>query len=122
MLKVIVAELLVLSGVFPVNPVALPVNEHSKRCQLAEDWQRLANRLHKRDIVSDYEKAIYKASTTPILLKALEDCIQGYQSLHKVGVLHRGISVNNLMLNEDRANHSWSTFLIACHLTIKEHS
>jgi hypothetical protein len=28
--------------------------------------------------VRDYGKAIYMATTTPILLKALEDCIQGH--------------------------------------------
>ncbi|KAL6807586.1 hypothetical protein GGI42DRAFT_351039 [Trichoderma sp. SZMC 28013] len=82
--------------------------------------EALANRVHRRVIVRDYGKAIYKASTIPVLLKALEDCIQGHESLHKAGILHRDISVNNLMLNEDRTNPSWSAFLIDCDLAIKE--
>ena len=40
------------------------------------------NRVHRRVIVRDYGKPIYKASSRVTLLAALEGCIEGYQSLH----------------------------------------
>lgn len=73
-----------------------------------------------RVIARDCGKAIYKVSTTPILLNAPEDCIQGHESLHQAGILHRDISVNNLMINENRTDPSWPAFLIDCGSAIKE--
>ena len=49
---------------------------------------------------------------TPALLAALEGCIEGHESLRKAGFLHRDISINNLMINEDNENPSWPSFLI----------
>jgi tRNA A-37 threonylcarbamoyl transferase component Bud32 len=63
---------------------------------------------------------IYKASSRSALLAAFERCIQGHESLYKAGLLHRDISVNNLMINEDDDNPSWSSFLIDLDLAIKE--
>jgi serine/threonine protein kinase len=40
--------------------------------------------------------------------------------LHKAGFLHRDISINNLMINEDEENPSWPSFLIDLDLAIKE--
>ncbi|KAL8380668.1 hypothetical protein RB595_005104 [Gaeumannomyces hyphopodioides] len=45
------------------------------------------------------------------LLTALEDCIEGHESLYKAGFLW-DISVNNLMVNEDNGNPSRRSFLI----------
>jgi hypothetical protein len=45
----------------------------------------IRNRVHRRVIVWDYGKAIYKASSRAALLAALEGCIEGYESLHKRG-------------------------------------
>ncbi|KAJ5559163.1 hypothetical protein N7461_003135 [Penicillium sp. DV-2018c] len=64
----------------------------------------LPNRVHRRVVLSDYGEPIYKASTRQTLLVALEGCITGHQSLQKAGILHRDISVNNLMINEDKEN------------------
>ena len=50
------------------------------------------------------------------LLDALERCIEGHESLHRVGFLHRDISIGNLMINEDDG----SSFLIDLDLTIRE--
>lgn len=80
----------------------------------------LSNRVHRRVILRDYGKPIYKASTRSALLSALEDCIEGHESLWKAGFLHRDISVNNLMINEDDNNPSWPSFLIDLDLAIKE--
>ncbi|KAI5924800.1 hypothetical protein F4810DRAFT_663412 [Camillea tinctor] len=79
------------------------------------------NRVHRRVIVRDYGKNIYKASTPIALLAALENCIQGHESLlRKANILHRDISVNNLMINEDSSNPSWPGFLVDLDLAIYE--
>ncbi|KAF2240206.1 hypothetical protein BU26DRAFT_443333, partial [Trematosphaeria pertusa] len=79
------------------------------------------NRVHRRVIVRDYGKAIYKASSRTSLLAALEGCIEGYESLHtRAGMLLRDISPSNLMVNEEDDNPSWRSFLIDLDLAIKE--
>jgi len=40
--------------------------------------------------------------------------------LYKAGFLHRDISINNLMINEDDNNPSWPSFLIDLDLAIRE--
>ncbi|KID78700.1 uncharacterized protein G6M90_00g027500 [Metarhizium brunneum] len=81
----------------------------------------LSNRIHRRVILRDYGEPIYKASSRAALLDALEGCIEGHESLRKAGFLHRDISVNNLRVNEDKANPSWRAFLIDLDLAIREH-
>ncbi|KAI1306857.1 hypothetical protein F5Y03DRAFT_353239 [Xylaria venustula] len=81
--------------------------------------QPLPNRIHRRIILRDYGKPIYKASSRVALLKALAGCIKGHKSLYKAGFLHRDISINNLMINEDNKNPSWPSFLIDLDLAIK---
>ncbi|KAG6241731.1 hypothetical protein E4U24_006016 [Claviceps purpurea] len=71
----------------------------------------LRNRVHRRVIVQDYGKAIYKASSRQTLLACIEGCIKGHQSLYEAGILHRDISINNLMINEE-SKQSWPHFLI----------
>ncbi len=81
----------------------------------------LPNRVHRRIILRDYGKAIYKASSRSTLLAALEGCIEGHESLRREAcLLHRDISINNLMVNEDDNNPSWPSFLIDLDLAIKE--
>lgn len=80
----------------------------------------LPNRVHRRVIVRDYGRPIYKASSPAALLAALEGCIEGHESLRKAGFLHRDILTNNLMMNEDKENPSWPSFLIDLDLAIKE--
>ncbi|EGE81887.1 hypothetical protein BDDG_04830 [Blastomyces dermatitidis ATCC 18188] len=80
-----------------------------------------ANRVHRRVIIRDYGKAIYKASSRVALLETLKGCIEGYESLHKkAGMLQCDISPNNLMMNEDDSNPSFRSFLIDLDLAIKE--
>ncbi|KAK0369743.1 serine threonine-protein kinase sgk2 [Colletotrichum limetticola] len=78
------------------------------------------NRVHRRIILQDYGKPIYKASSRSALLAALVGCIDGHESLYKAGILHRDISINNLMINEDSGNPSWPAFLIDLDLAIRE--
>ncbi|RYO80050.1 hypothetical protein DL764_009944 [Monosporascus ibericus] len=80
----------------------------------------LPNRVHRRIVLRDYGTPIYKASSRSALLSALEGCIKGHESLHRAGFLHRDISINNLMINEDKSNPSWPSFLIDLDLAIKE--
>ncbi|RYO89802.1 hypothetical protein DL766_002691 [Monosporascus sp. MC13-8B] len=83
------------------------------------DSNALSNRIHRRVILRDYGTPIYKASSRAALLAALEGCIEGHESLRRAGFLHRDISINNLMINEDD-NPSWPWFLIDLDLAIKE--
>jgi hypothetical protein len=79
------------------------------------------NRVHRRIIVCDYGKPIYKASSRAALLAAFEGCIEGYKSLYEnTGILQRDVSINNLMMNEEEDNPSWKSFLIDLDLAIKE--
>ncbi|KAH6970502.1 hypothetical protein BKA56DRAFT_696895 [Ilyonectria sp. MPI-CAGE-AT-0026] len=81
--------------------------------------RRAAKSGNRRVILRDYGKPIYKASSRVALLAALESCIEGQQSLHKAAFLHRDISINNLMINEDDENPSRRSFLIDLDLAIR---
>ncbi|KAF2453900.1 hypothetical protein BDY21DRAFT_326859 [Lineolata rhizophorae] len=83
--------------------------------------QPIPNRVHRRVIVSDYGKLIYKASSRVALLAALEACIEGHQSLvNRVGLLQCDISPNNLIVDEGDGNRPLRAFLIDLDLAIKE--
>ncbi|KAK6859033.1 hypothetical protein PG995_004886 [Apiospora arundinis] len=84
------------------------------------DRNALPNRVHRRVILRDYGKPIFKASSRAVLLSALERCVEGHESLHKAGFLHRDISINNLMINEADDNPSWPAFVIDLDLAIEE--
>jgi hypothetical protein len=84
----------------------------------------LLNRVHRRIVVQDYGKPIYRASSRAGMLATLEGCIEGtmdwvfassvlqltkagYESLYlQAGIIQRDISIGNLMMNEDSANPS----------------
>ena len=92
---------------------------HSKRsCSASQASGN--NRVHRRVILRDYGTPIYKASSRTSLLAALDGCIEGHESLRKAGILHRDISINNLLINEDVNNPSWPSLLIDLDLAIKE--
>ncbi|KAL9948565.1 hypothetical protein ACHAO5_001665 [Verticillium nonalfalfae] len=100
---------------------ALPPNKRSCSASPTKaDKNALPNRIHRRVVLCDYGKPVYTASTRSALLLALEGCIEGHKSLRMAGFLHRDISVNNLMINEDDDNPSWPAFLIDLDLAIKE--
>lgn len=78
------------------------------------------DRVHRRVIIRDYGKPIYKASSRVAMLAALECCIEGYESLYtKTRLLQCDISKGNLMMNEED-DKSWRAFIIDLDLAIKE--
>ncbi|KAI1086236.1 hypothetical protein F5B19DRAFT_175473 [Rostrohypoxylon terebratum] len=100
-----------------------PLPSTKRSCSVSPtkvDAKTLPNRVHRRVILRDYGQPIYKASSRMVLLGALEGCIEGHESLHRAGILHRDISANNIMINEDASNPSWPSFLIDLDLAIKE--
>jgi hypothetical protein len=99
----------------------MPLPPSKRTCSSSPVKRAVANRVHRRVVIRDYGKAIYKASSQISLLVAFERCIEGYESLHtQAGMLQRDISPNNLMVNEDDENPSYSAFLIDLDLAIKE--
>ncbi|KAK2761092.1 hypothetical protein CKAH01_16387 [Colletotrichum kahawae] len=99
---------------------ALPPSKRSCSVSPTKAASIPPNRVHRRIILQDYGKPIYKASSRSSLLAALVGCIEGHESLYKAGILHRDISINNLMINEDSDNPSWPEFLIDLDLAIRE--
>ncbi|CAI0652176.1 unnamed protein product [Colletotrichum noveboracense] len=99
---------------------ALPPSKRSCSMSPTKAASIPPNRVHRRIILRDYGKPIYKASSRSVLLAALVSCIEGHESLYKAGILHRDISINNLMINEDSDNPSWPAFLIDLDLAIWE--
>ncbi|KAE8352398.1 hypothetical protein BDV28DRAFT_3420 [Aspergillus coremiiformis] len=78
------------------------------------------NRVHRRVIVQDYGKPLYRASSLAAMLNALLGCLEGYHDLYiKTGLLQGDISTGNLMMNEDNS-HSRTAFLIDLDLAIRE--
>ncbi|KAF6825529.1 serine threonine-protein kinase sgk2 [Colletotrichum plurivorum] len=98
----------------------LPPSKRSSSASPTKAPSTPPNRVHRRIILQDYGKPIYKASSRSALLAALVGCIEGHESLLKAGILHRDISINNLMINEDSSNPSWPAFLIDLDLAIRK--
>jgi hypothetical protein len=94
------------------------------------------NRVHRRVIVRDYGKPIYKSSSRVAMLAAVEGAIEGkrYDHVHEAQLKEAGhesyrnhthgiqadVSIGNLMMNEEKKNPSWPAFLIDFDLAIKE--
>nr|ODN88949.1 hypothetical protein L203_02355 [Cryptococcus depauperatus CBS 7841] len=92
-----------------------PIKRSISTSQTKASIEMLSNRVHRRVILCDYGKPIYEASSRVALLAAMERCIAGHESLLQAGFLHRDISINNLMIDEDNDN----AFLIDLDLAIR---
>ncbi|KAL7800297.1 serine/threonine-protein kinase Sgk2 [Trichoderma ceciliae] len=100
--------------------VALPPSKRPHSTPLTKpSISASLNRLHRRVILYDYGKPIYKASSCIALLASLEGCINGHESLYNAGILHRDISIGNLLINEDKGDDSYPAFLIDLDLAIR---
>ncbi|EKG09044.1 hypothetical protein MPH_13974 [Macrophomina phaseolina MS6] len=73
------------------------------------------NRVHRRVIMRDIGKSLYEASSLRAMLIGLLGGVKGHQSLLKAGILHRDISIGNVLLNEAEKDG----FLIDLDLGIK---
>ncbi|KAI8710516.1 Non-specific serine/threonine protein kinase [Fusarium sp. LHS14.1] len=104
------------------SQIGAPLPSSKRSCSVSPTKAAsiVPNRVHRRLIVRDYGMPIYKASSRSALLAAFERCIEGHESLHRAGLLHRDVSINNLMINEDDDNPSWPAFVIDLDLAIKE--
>lgn len=95
----------------------------SKRTQSSSPTKHPADstltRVHRRVIVEDYGKPIWESSSRVALLVGMEGCIVGYESLYKCGLIQSDISPRNLLVNEDKDNPSWRSFLIDLDLAIR---
>ncbi|WVO16188.1 hypothetical protein L204_103859 [Cryptococcus depauperatus] len=90
---------------FSETTLPLPPSKRSiSTSQTKASTEMLSNRVHRRIILCGYGKPIYKASSRVALLAAMERCIAGHESLLQAGFLHRDISINNLMIDEDNDN------------------
>ncbi|ROW06356.1 hypothetical protein VPNG_07510 [Cytospora leucostoma] len=99
---------------------ALPASKRARSRSQSKPTEPPSDRVHRRVIVRDYGEPIYLASSPSALLDALGGCITGHESLYQAGFLHRDISINNLMINEDINDHSsWRSFLIDLDLAIE---
>ncbi|KAL7892764.1 hypothetical protein HDV63DRAFT_233201 [Trichoderma sp. SZMC 28014] len=79
----------------------------------------LTNRVHRRVVLQDYGRPLYTASSPAALIAALESCVRGHESLRQHGFLHRDISINNLVIDED-GPPGRKGFLIDLDLAIRE--
>lgn len=76
----------------------------------------LQNRIHRRVVLEDRGVPIYNALSRKTLLMALHQCVEGHESLLlRANILHRDISINNLLINEEQTG----AFLIDLDLAIK---
>ncbi|KAF7863216.1 hypothetical protein EAF04_007298 [Stromatinia cepivora] len=77
--------------------------------------QRQFNRVHRRVIMRDVGKSMYDANSPRALLTGLLGGIKGHESLLNAEILHRDISIGNVMLNEAEDD----AFLIDLDLAVK---
>ncbi|KAL7778319.1 hypothetical protein CFE70_004998 [Pyrenophora teres f. teres 0-1] len=99
---------------------AAPASKRTCSSSLAQEQTTPVDRVHRRLIVQDFGKPIYKASSRDSLLAGMIGCINGYESLYQnANMLQCDISPNNLMVNEDDNNPSLPAFLIDLDLAIK---
>ncbi|CAD6454337.1 86454505-3836-429b-94a0-5ea2f7e49227 [Sclerotinia trifoliorum] len=80
-----------------------------------KDIQQQYNPVHRRVIMRDVGKSIYDATSLRALLTGLLGGIKGHESLLNGGILHRDISIGNVMLNEAEDD----AFLIDLDLAVK---
>ncbi|KAL8864835.1 MAG: hypothetical protein Q9198_009617 [Flavoplaca austrocitrina] len=76
------------------------------------------NRAHRRIITRDPGKPVYKASSPIALITGLIRAIKGHESSLDASILHRDVSIGNIMLTENEDNG----FLIDYDLAIKVNS
>ncbi|KAB2569172.1 hypothetical protein DBV05_g12152 [Lasiodiplodia theobromae] len=81
-----------------------------------EESSRRRNRVHRRVIIKGVGKSLYEASSLKAMLTGLLGGLKGHESLlEKAKILHRDISIGNVLLNDAEDDG----FLIDVDLAIK---
>ena len=97
-----------------------PRASFKRSCSSFESWNSgspIHNRVHRRVITRDFGKPLYEASCPAVLItgfigaikgkylnmniKGVADFILGHESLLNTGILHRDVSIGNIMLTEN---------------------
>ncbi|KAJ2914988.1 hypothetical protein MD484_g5418, partial [Candolleomyces efflorescens] len=68
-----------------------------------EDSVEFGNRVDTRVVMKCYGRSIVHFTSAKQLLCALRDAIAGHRNLFKKGILHRDVSINNIVLGNSRA-------------------
>ncbi|TFK26262.1 hypothetical protein FA15DRAFT_654438 [Coprinopsis marcescibilis] len=77
------------------------------------------NRIKTRTVTEMYGPSINMFETVERFLGAMHDAIQGHRNLLlSAGILHRDISVNNVLLGQDNAKDGWRGVLIDFDLAV----
>ncbi|CAK7566897.1 MAG: hypothetical protein SEPTF4163_004851 [Sporothrix epigloea] len=108
----------------PASPLDADLHER-KRARLTVPAQSNndtpQNRVHRRVILRDIGVPIYKARSRLALLEAFISCLEGHESLReKARILHRDISINNMLIKKEGDDTSWPGFLIDLDHSIRE--
>ncbi|EFP93001.1 FunK1 12 [Puccinia graminis f. sp. tritici CRL 75-36-700-3] len=98
------------------NCQKIPINEKPDDPNVQNEF---INRVHRQLILKDVGQPIWKVDSPLRLLEALEGCITGHQALFDAGILHRDISINNLMVNNDTKDADRKSFLIDLDVAIR---
>jgi serine/threonine protein kinase len=98
---------------FKAGVIVGKTSDHAK-----EPHNAFINRIHRRLILRDVGEPITNVDSPVRLLEALEGCIKGHQALLAAGFLHRDISTNNLMINNQAVPPAPKSFLIDLDLAI----
>ncbi|KAH6879388.1 kinase-like domain-containing protein, partial [Coprinopsis sp. MPI-PUGE-AT-0042] len=70
------------------------------------------NRVKVRMVMECYGEPIYKFSNSKQLLYALTAAVNGLRKLYQRGILHRDISVNNILLGDPEGDLKWRGVMI----------
>ncbi|KAF1996945.1 serine/threonine-protein kinase Sgk2 [Amniculicola lignicola CBS 123094] len=98
-----------------LQPSMPPPKRSCSDSPVKQDAAQRRNRVHRRLVMRDIGKSIYEASSPQAILTGLLGGIKGHESLLEAKILHRDISIGNVVLNmaEDDG------FLIDLDLAIK---
>ncbi|KAL0631022.1 hypothetical protein Q9L58_010124 [Maublancomyces gigas] len=96
-------------------PGSLPLNGSSQKRRMTSMTVSVTptsvNRVHTR-LITTKGRSITKFRSNRELLLALHDAIKGHRSLFRHGILHRDISVNNVMITLGHRIDGFQGFLI----------
>ncbi|CAA7262392.1 unnamed protein product [Cyclocybe aegerita] len=79
----------------------------------------MADRLFRRIILRAYGQQIDKFTNRRQLLHAFRDAVAGHQRLWDRNIIHRDISVNNILIGEEGAEEGWRGLLIDMDMAVR---